>query len=373
MQPIPGAFMGHDQKVKGSNDRVRMDGFRAAMRESRKGPNDKPWHGMRAVAKSMFGSSIFYHDKKEDRLRMQLNRAQMDRLANNPQDIEAHLRRLRDNGTLPEDFSVQEAVKRFSSAAKDAINGNSSITGNISQNGSLRMATYNIKHASLSDLKAIAADIKRTKPDVIGLEEMVEGQAKTLGKLTGMNFKFEAAFTKKNGVSFGNAILSPHPIKDVKKVQLPNFPGHEPRILLKAKVKLDGEYQKVGVTHLSHLGEHERVVQTRAMLKHLDGDEILLGDFNFRPGSDAYKILTRHYDDAFVAAGERRRRGVDYVFMPESGWMTVNTSVKSSNGNSDHPIISADVVRAPFGTAGFTSGRRHSSNLAQVVYPRAHV
>lgn len=80
----------------------------------------------------------------------------------------------------------------------------------------LRIMTFNIKHAEIGGLDGIADVIKAEKPDLVGLQEVdVDAvrsakvdQPHRLGQLTGMTSLFRTAFDFTDGGSYGIALLS---------------------------------------------------------------------------------------------------------------------------------------------------------------------
>ena len=79
----------------------------------------------------------------------------------------------------------------------------------------MRLATFNIKHAELRGLDAIGALLREVRPDVVGLQEVDVGCARSacvdqpaaLGTSLGMASCFAPALPLGDG-SYGNALLA---------------------------------------------------------------------------------------------------------------------------------------------------------------------
>jgi endonuclease/exonuclease/phosphatase family metal-dependent hydrolase len=143
------------------------------------------------------------------------------------------------------------------------------------------------------------------EPDVVGLQEVLgfpgmPSQAHEIAEGTGWHVHFAPAWEIGGGLTFGNALLSRHPLRDEATLALPTPDGLETRSVAFARV--DGPHGPVPVfvTHLTyqqHLG-HVRCGQVRALTDHvaaLAGIEgpppVLLGDFNADPDSDEIRFL----------------------------------------------------------------------------------
>jgi endonuclease/exonuclease/phosphatase family metal-dependent hydrolase len=141
--------------------------------------------------------------------------------------------------------------------------------------------------------------------DVIGLQEVLgfsgmSNQAEEIAAGTGWNVHYAPAWNVGGGLTFGNAILSPHPLVDTATLPLPAPPTRDTRTVAFARVDLLHGPMPVFVTHLSfelHLSS-ARCAQVRAIADHvhelapIDGPPpVLLGDFNAEPDSDEMRFL----------------------------------------------------------------------------------
>lgn len=192
----------------------------------------------------------------------------------------------------------------------------------------LRILTYNVHRCRGTDRRSsparIAEVIARCRPDIVALQELDVGrarsgrvdQAHSIARRLNMDFHFHPVFQVEEEL-YGDAILTALPTRLVKAGPLPALAvaRHlEPRGALWVAVDVGhGIEVQVVNTHLSLIGR-ERVRQVKALLGpdwlgRLDGHEpkILLGDFNAVPRSAAYKAVTRVLGDAQLVQEHRRR------------------------------------------------------------------
>jgi endonuclease/exonuclease/phosphatase family metal-dependent hydrolase len=173
---------------------------------------------------------------------------------------------------------------------------------------SLRIMTYNIKNGELvgHDLSKLAAVIKESNPDIIGLQEVDEVTHRSQGKhetdelstLTGMPYKYFAANFPFDGGQYGLAILSKYPITASTTVRLDDHTdranGYEPRIAAVADIEAKGETVTFVTVHAS-LHSEERPGNAKAILNALGARAsraIIVGDFNEKPSQAIGDALT---------------------------------------------------------------------------------
>lgn len=180
----------------------------------------------------------------------------------------------------------------------------------------LRFMTYNIHIANppsqpstVVDVDTIAKVIKKVNPHFVTLQEVDRftdrsgknlDQAAKLSELTGMHYKFFKAINRSNG-EYGLAILSKYPILEFNQVELPFVAGTgaELRTMGWVRVQLDnGQDIIVATTHIDHLEDANRELQTREILKAFKSYHnypiVLGGDFNMNQSNsiwDLYKIV----------------------------------------------------------------------------------
>ena len=150
----------------------------------------------------------------------------------------------------------------------------------------------------------IEATLRRHDPDVVALQEVwAEGdrnQAAILARELDMHFSYEA-HRERDGIRFGNAILSRWPIShcDVRGLPAVDEPP-EKRLVLLATIEGPRGALQVYSTHLNYRLDqsHVRQVQVREIAAFVAAQEklafppILCGDFNARAESDEIRSLT---------------------------------------------------------------------------------
>jgi endonuclease/exonuclease/phosphatase family metal-dependent hydrolase len=214
-----------------------------------------------------------------------------------------------------------------------------------------RLLTYNVHRCVGADVRAdpgrIAAVIAACAPDIVALQELDVGRARTGGidqahaiaRRLDMDFHFHPALHVEEE-RYGNAVLTALPLRLVRAGALPGLtwrPRLEPRGALWVEVATGGGTLQVINTHLGLLAR-ERVAQVEVLLgpawlghPHCrDAPAVLLGDFNAVPGSRAYALLAGRLRDAQRAvppppAARRRPRAtfparwpvlrIDHVFL----------------------------------------------------------
>lgn len=227
----------------------------------------------------------------------------------------------------------------------------------------MTVMTYNIHHGvgldEKLDLERIAKVIRAHNPDVVALQEVDDratrsgkvAQAAELGKLTGMHHVFGKAMDFQGG-GFGQAILSRWPIKAHQVHPLPQRPGREPRIALRAQIAGPGLSFWFVSVHLDHEIEAVRVEQAaevnRIFTRVAGGDfKLLAGDFNAVPESETMKsflldwIDTAGKEAAFTIPAAKPRRRIDYILAsPIHRCVLVSSIVPNEPVVSDHrPVV----------------------------------
>lgn len=191
----------------------------------------------------------------------------------------------------------------------------------------LRLLTYNIHRCRGTDRRLspsrIAAVIADCRPDVVALQEVDVGSARTggvdqaalLARELGMDVRFQPVRHTRGGWS-GLAVLTRGPARVVRAGLLPSIRaarGLVPRGALGLAVEADGAEVHLVNTHLSLIGR-ERLRQAAALLGpdwlgQVDpgAPTVLLGDFNAVPRSATHRMITRALDDAQQALQPRHR------------------------------------------------------------------
>jgi endonuclease/exonuclease/phosphatase family metal-dependent hydrolase len=172
----------------------------------------------------------------------------------------------------------------------------------------IRIVTLNIWNRQgpwAARLPLIRDGLAALAPDAIGLQEVLgfpglPSQADEIAAGLGWNVHYAPAWHVGGGMTFGNAILSPHRLLDAAVLPLPTPPEVDTRSVAFARIDLPGGPIPLFVTHLTfqhHLG-HVRCQQARALtdqvaaLAPIDGPPpIVIGDLNADPDSDEIRFL----------------------------------------------------------------------------------
>ncbi len=238
--------------------------------------------------------------------------------------------------------------------------------------GATRLMTYNV-HSCIGadrrvDVGRVAATIAEAHPDIVCLQEVDVGRARTEGlnqaheiaRRLGMSYRFNAAL-RVEAEQYGDAVLSALPERLVKAGPLPMLPrvrGLEPRGALWVAITLpNGREVQVINTHLG-LAPPEQRVQTRALTgpEWLGAPEarnplLLVGDLNATSRYPAYHDVARRLRDLQKEGQPRTLKTfparlpvlrIDHVFaspgVVKLGLFTVSTPL--AREASDHlPLV----------------------------------
>jgi len=237
---------------------------------------------------------------------------------------------------------------------------------------SLRIMTYNVHSCIGMDGKLtperIARVIARANPDVVALQELDVGRARTEGMdqahriahYLEMDFHFHPAMHTEEE-RYGDAILTHLPMRLVKADALPGLPDLprlERRGALWVAIGVGGQEVQIINTHLGLLAR-ERMVQVEALLgadwlahEECRGPLILCGDFNAMPSSAASRRLRNRLNDAQIEAERHRPKNtffsrfptarIDHVFVNsglEVGDITVPDSELARVASDHLPLV----------------------------------
>jgi endonuclease/exonuclease/phosphatase family metal-dependent hydrolase len=208
--------------------------------------------------------------------------------------------------------------------------------------GRFRVMTYNVHSCVGMDGRMsperIARVIAQHAPDVVALQELDVGRARTGGvdqahliaRYLEMEFHFHPALRVANE-QYGNAILTRLPMRPVRADRLPGSPRVEPRGAQWVAIETNGGEVQLINTHLG-LWPGERRAQARALLgsdwlahPECRAPVILVGDFNALPESPVCRMLhTRLHDAQAELRGHRPKKTlfgrypsarIDHVFV----------------------------------------------------------
>jgi endonuclease/exonuclease/phosphatase family metal-dependent hydrolase len=236
----------------------------------------------------------------------------------------------------------------------------------------LRVLSFNVHHGAgpddRVDLDRLAAEIRATGADVVGLQEVDRhygersgsvDQAGDLAARLGMHVVFGAHVDLEPPApgaprrQYGTAILSRFQVVSWTDTLLPSAdPAEEPRGLLEAVVAAPDGPVRVATTHLSAGNPGSRLAQARAVAARLDRSAepvLLLGDLNAPPTAPEVTLLTARLADAGRAGGATFPAGapaerIDYVL--GEGRFT-GYEVRPTASSDHRPVLAAVLLDRP--------------------------
>ncbi|MCC6491229.1 MAG: endonuclease/exonuclease/phosphatase family protein [Candidatus Hydrogenedentes bacterium] len=175
-----------------------------------------------------------------------------------------------------------------------------------------RVLSYNIHHAEGTDgkldLDRIAAVILAERPDVVCLQEVDRGCARTQGidmpaefaKRLNMKVTFGPNL-KHDGGDYGNATFSRFPIVESENFPLPDPENGEPRGCLRVTLEIGGHQVDILNTHfdLTPAARREQAARVVELLREVPA--VLAGDLNEAPGAPGVSQLMAPLRDTFGA------------------------------------------------------------------------
>jgi endonuclease/exonuclease/phosphatase family metal-dependent hydrolase len=161
----------------------------------------------------------------------------------------------------------------------------------------LTVVTLNLwhdQHDWPKRLKVILAEMRRIRPDVLCLQEVLQNpnlrnQAETLGDSLGCHVQFATVDGPERPKRYGNAILTPHRVLVGESRNL--APTDDYRAIAHVRFEWRGRTIDAYSTHLHHTAEGGaiRATQIRHLLAYVDstrseGPTVIAGDFNCELG-----------------------------------------------------------------------------------------
>ncbi len=222
--------------------------------------------------------------------------------------------------------------------------------------GALRVMTYNIQQGYNTDgVKDFAGQLtvlRDADADLIGLQEsdtnrIAGGNADIVGYFARTLRMYSYYGPSTVPGTFGIALLSRYPIEAAETFYMHSL--GEQTATIAARVRVGERSFNVYVTHLGNGGP---LVQQTAILEWVRGqsDVILMGDFNFRPDTEQYRLTSAAFTDAWLAQTEtpvidpgfNPQRRIDHIFV-SPGTQVARTRYLVSP-HSDHPALWADIL-----------------------------
>jgi endonuclease/exonuclease/phosphatase family metal-dependent hydrolase len=194
-------------------------------------------------------------------------------------------------------------------------------TSRAATSDSLTVVTLNLwhdQHDWPKRLNVIVAEMRRIRPDVLCLQEVLQNpnlrnQAETLGDSLGCQVQFASVDGPERPKRYGNAILTPHSVLVGESRNL--LPADDYRAVAHVRFDWRGRAVDAYSTHLHHTTEGGaiRATQIRHLLAYVDstrgdGPVVIAGDFNCELGSAEMNLVTARYDDVFHAVHPKASR-----------------------------------------------------------------
>lgn len=221
---------------------------------------------------------------------------------------------------------------------------------------SLRVMTYNIQQgyneAGIKNFDGQLDLIRSQNPDILGLQESdtnrIAGGNSDVVRYFADRLNMYSYYGPKTVTgTFGIALLSRYPIENPRTFYM--YSQGEQTATIVANIRVGSRLFNIFVTHLGNDGP---IVQQEAILKEIDGLEnvIAMGDFNFRPDSEQYRLTTSILDDAWLLKwssgiddqGYNPTDRIDHVFV--SPGTNVVEARYLTQPESDHPALVVEIA-----------------------------
>jgi len=242
----------------------------------------------------------------------------------------------------------------------------------LHEKDTLRIMTYNVHGCVGMDgrlsARRIAKVISQYEPDVVALQELDVGRARSGGHdqamLIAERLNMEHHFHASMQIAeeqFGDAILSSYPMRLIKKGKLsrqPRFSFMESRGAIWVEIDFHGTSLQIINTHLG-LNKKERLLHTKELLgeqwlqnSQSKGPVILCGDFNAFPGSKVLNLFQNTLVNVQKQAGWIRYRStwfgrfpfvcLDYIFVApdfEVSQVEIGDSILARLASDHRPLL----------------------------------
>ena len=242
------------------------------------------------------------------------------------------------------------------------------LTVNLPAADTFRVMTYNIHHGEgldgKVDLLRISDVIKREQADIVALQEVDKGVARTarrdlpaeLAALTGMTCVFSNNFHYQGG-EYGNAVPTRFPIVRWTDAHYKMIRSGEQRGLLQLTLRVHGRELVFMNTHIDYRPDDtERlmnVAEIQGLLAKYQGRPIILaGDFNDNPGSRTHVKMKEQFEDTWELIGqgegftyptEAPRKRIDYLWLSKDKSVVPLRAWVPDADASDHRPLVAEV------------------------------
>jgi len=235
----------------------------------------------------------------------------------------------------------------------------------------LRVMTYNIHHAEgldgQVDLLRIAQLIQRERADMVALQEVDKGVARTarrdfpaeLAALIGMTCVFSNNFSFQGG-EYGNAVLTRFPVLRVTNTPYQMLRASEQRGLMQLVLDIHGRELVFMNTHIDYRPDDaERMLnvgEIETRLKQYAGRPIMLcGDFNTTPESRVCRRLSESFEDTWARVGQgdgftiptsQPTKRIDYIWISKDKSLEpLKVWVPQSDASDHLPVVAEFLFR----------------------------
>ncbi len=217
--------------------------------------------------------------------------------------------------------------------------------------GALKVLTYNIQQgyseAGQINYDGQLALIQSLNPDLVGLQETdtnrIAGGNVDLVRYLADRLGYDSYYGPSPVTgTFGIALLSRYPIQEPGIFYM--YSEREQTATLTAHIVVAGQRYNIFVTHLGNGGP---IIQQQAILTQVENlsNVILMGDFNFRPDTEAYKQTTQSLTDSWLAVwpGTVDGSGIDPASRIDHIFVSPDLELQDSryllDPASDHPAL----------------------------------
>ena len=228
----------------------------------------------------------------------------------------------------------------------------------------IRVLTYNIHHGEgidkKIDLERIAALIKKADADIVALQEVDRGVARTarrdlpaeLAALTGLQVCFDRNISYQGG-DYGNAVLTRFPIRQKKNTHYKMLRAGEQRGVLQLVLEVRGQELLFMNTHLDFRPDDAERVLNVGELKQMVAAAgkrpvIICGDFNATPGSRTHGMMKAILSDAWELVGQgngfsipvvKPAKRIDYIWISRETVEPLKMEVLPSIASDHLPVL----------------------------------
>lgn len=230
--------------------------------------------------------------------------------------------------------------------------------------GVIRVMSYNIHHAEgldgRLDVARIAQVINAARPDLVGLQEVDRGVARTqkrdlpaeLAQLTGLTVHFAKNIAHQGG-DYGNAVLTRFPVKRASNTHLKSFANGEQRGVQQLILDVNGRDVLFLNTHLDSRRDPAEREHSAGELKTIVAAAgampvILVGDFNAALTAPSIARLREFLTDTWTAVSQdsgftipvrKPTRRIDYIWISPEAIAPLKMEVLHSEASDHLPIV----------------------------------